>query len=603
MSVSPNIIIKKCKQAGVSFWAASKVAVQLKEEVKSLSEKQLIKKITESLRQIDEEQANQFEDYHSIRVRTSKNVIEHFDKKRITDSLIKETKIPKAVAEQIAQEVEMDIRRFQLKDISSSLIREVVNATLLQKKLFNAKINYSRIGLPVYDIKKITENRREKNPSLMNYHFGNKVMEEYILTKVMPKKIKEAHLNSDIYIHSLSDFITKPESIQNNLRYFLKNGFSLNEVITTGPAKKPTVAVLHAARALLTSREYASKGVGFDYFNILIAPYLKNKTAKEVKQTAQTFLYEINRRYYPDNSFTINLEEEVPRRLKKEAAVSIGGEEKGTYFDYKEEAVNFMKTLLEVMEKGDYSKTRFRWPNIAIKFKKISEETSAPRNSYWIKKEEKNKSLVYNSIVQNDLETSGVLQSVSINLPKTAKTARSEDNFYSKLENQIELIEKIILIKKEEMESKMKTDTYSFLSKNNYLDINNLQNNLLLVGLPQASILINNSEKFKKEEIKTAMSIIRFVSKEIRKINKKQKLNLKLGERHDTDSLTRFTTANKAIGIEMDLSSGLCLEDNIEEERIQIYKEFQPLFEAGAFYEINSKKIAKNKNFLLLKTF
>ncbi len=603
MTVSPNIVIKKCKQAGVSFWAASEAAVKLKNELDGLNEKQLVKKITKVLEEIDEEQANQFKDYHSIKVRTSKNVIEHFDKKKIAESLVRETKIPKAVAEDIASDVERDIRRFQLKDISSSLIREVVNATLLQKKLFNAKMNYSRIGLPVYDIKKITENRRERNPSLMNYLFGNKVMEEYTLTKVMPKKIKEAHLNSDIYIHSLSDFITKPESIQNNLMHFLKNGFSLNGVITTGPARKPTVAVLHAARALLTSRDYASKGVGFDHFNILIAPYLKNKSLKEVKQTAQTFLYEINRKYYADNSFTINLQEEIPKFLKKTKAVSVGGEFKGAYEDYEEEAGKFMKVLLEVMEKGDYANTRFKWPNIAIKYKRINAKMKIPRGAYLIKQDTGNKSLVYNSVIQNKIEASGVMQSVSINLPKIAKLSKNEGDFYNQLESMINLAEKVILIKKAQMQDIMQTETYSFLSKSSYLKIDNMQNNILLTGLPQSVLILSNSPDFKKEQLKQAISISRFCGKKLRELNKKDSLNLKLGESHDSDTLTRFLAANKALGINMDLSSGLVLNGSNEEEKEEAYSSLQPLYEAGAFYEVNSKKITKSKDFLFLKTF
>ena len=603
MAISPNVIMKKCKQAGVSFWAASEAAVKLKDEVGKLSEKQLLRKITEALKEIDEEQASQFEDYHSIKVRTSQNVIEHFNRKRITDSLVKETRMPKAVAEQIAQEVEMDIRRFQLKDISSSLIREVVNATLLQKKLFNAKVNYSRIGLPVYDIKKITDNRMEKNPSLMNYHFGKKVMEEYTLAKLMPKKIKEAHLNSDIYIHSLGDFITKPESIQNNLMYFLKNGFSLNEVITTGPAKKPTVAVLHAARALITSKNYASKGVGFDFFNILVAPYLKNKSLKEVRQTAQTFLYEINRQYYADNAFTINMQEEMPSFLSKEPAISSGGKEAGVYSDYQEEANKFMKVLLEVLEKGDYSGTKFKWPVIAIKYKKSLKKKKVPRGTYLIKQEIKNKSLVYNSVIENKLDASGVMQSVSINLPKLAKLSKDEEEFYEKLKEEIELFEKILLIKKVQMLEKMKTETYSFLSKGDYLKIRSMQNNLLLVGLPQATLILNNSEDFKKDELKQAVSISRFCGKAIRQINKKEGLNIKLGEGHDMNALTRFTSANKSNGVDMDISSGLATSANNEKEKNEIYLKMQGLFEAGAFYEVNSKKISNNSNFLYLKAF
>ena len=92
----------------------------------------------------------------------------------------------------------------------------MVNTSLLQKRLADVKAKYSRVGLPVYDIKELIESVKLRTPYELNEFFGSKILAEYTLTKVLPQKVSDAFFNSDIYIHGLEQFITCPKSIQND---------------------------------------------------------------------------------------------------------------------------------------------------------------------------------------------------------------------------------------------------------------------------------------------------------------------------------------------------------------------------------------------------
>ncbi|MFH0986717.1 MAG: anaerobic ribonucleoside-triphosphate reductase, partial [Candidatus Micrarchaeota archaeon] len=272
MRVSANFVIKKCEEAGVSFWTASETAVKMR-DFEFAGERELVKEIGETLRGINVPEAEQFDSYHSIEVRTSKNVLEGFDKNRIADSLVKETGIPKTIAQDIAREVELDIRRLQLKNISAALIREMASTALLQKRLADAKLKYTRVGLPVYDIRGIIKRQNIASPEELDLFLGKKMLEEYTLMRVLPEDVSTAYLDSDIFIHDIEHFSSCPTAYSADFRTVLKQGFEIPGFVKTGPAKKADVAASHAVRLLKAGKRFSGRGTGIDSFNFLMAPY------------------------------------------------------------------------------------------------------------------------------------------------------------------------------------------------------------------------------------------------------------------------------------------------------------------------------------------
>jgi len=608
--ISPNIVIEKCQQAGINFWLASKVALELKDSLsKRLSDDEINDKIAGALKRLETDAAIQFETYHSIHVRTSKNVIEPFDKKRIADSIMRETRLPRVVAEEIADEVESDIRRLQLKSISSPLVREIVNNKLLERKLVDAKVKYTRVGLPVYDITETIEKQRVASPYILNEMFGNSMMQEYTLTKMLPSKISEAYLNNDIHIHSLEKFITSPISMQNDLRWFFKNGFLLEDVVRTGPAKKADVAASHAARILLTSKRYVAGGVGFDFFNVFMAPYLYKKTQKEIKQVAQTFLYEMNRDYQTKNAFTINLDVGVPKFLKSERVIAFGEEGKDSYGDYEDEAKEFLRIFLETATEGDYGKKRFLWPDICIKYRKGSDlDFEIPSPAYLINQDSGNSGLLYgNALPGKELEDcirAGIMQTVSINAPKVAVQSANEHDFFENMGNGLELVLGVMEIKKNLIMKRFYDDkmllflTQKFGSED-YVRPDDFLYLVSFAGLPEACRIFLKKNVYDSECAKLSEKIFRFTKKKFREFNDKTDMKFCLGESRDEEAVDRFSEYNKRLGLSMKLSRGMI--PKVEQQDYNLVKSLQSHCNAGAFFETNDKSLAKDKGFLFLK--
>ena len=83
-----------------------------------------------------------------------------FDGNLVYKSLLKETDISEINAKKVVTEV---IRKIVgmcsiISIITSPMIREIVNVTLLQLGLEKERLKYTRIGFPRYDLKKIIDN-------------------------------------------------------------------------------------------------------------------------------------------------------------------------------------------------------------------------------------------------------------------------------------------------------------------------------------------------------------------------------------------------------------------------------------------------------------
>ena len=438
-----------------------------------------------------------------------KDVYETFRKQRITDSLIRETGMPAKLAEEIANEAEHFLIESNLTNISGSMIREIVNYILLHRNLETYYADYKKIGMPVFDITRLISSasddnaNQQYNPETVHKLIADTISRNYALTKDLPKKLSDAHLYGEIHIHDLDYFSTRPFCFSYDLRFFLKNGLMPDgtglHTAVAGPAKKASVAILHAAKILACGQVNCAGGQGFNWFNIILAPYMKGLSYKEIKQMAQLFLYEMSMMYVSRGGqvvfSSIDIEPGIPKTLEKIPAVQPNGivEQKVTYSDYSDEANQFFRALTEVYMEGDYKGKPFSFPKYELKlnksdFKKYPEEMQKVSELaakygtpyYFIQQdylpeyscyqccaylmplsEQNTDDDVFNGTVRG-----GGLQVVTVNLPQLAYEAKGNDEkLFTLLRDRMDKAKAVMFIKQEIIRRRMEQGLLTFLSQ------------------------------------------------------------------------------------------------------------------------------------------
>ncbi len=177
---------------------------------------------------------------------------------------------------------------------------------------------------------------------------------------------------SPVYVHNS----TRPFCFSHDIRFFLKHGLKVdgvgNHTAVAGPAKKPDVAFLHAAKVLASAQVNCAGGQGFSYFNTFLAPYITGLPYEKVKQLAQMFIYEMSMMYVARGGQTvfssIDCDMEVPEQFKDIPAVLPGGivKENTTYADFEDETKTLFNAIVDVYLKGDYTGKAFNFPKFEV---------------------------------------------------------------------------------------------------------------------------------------------------------------------------------------------------------------------------------------------
>lgn len=193
-------IARECENAGATKWETIKIIKELGAEEKA-GEQKLKEKALALLLTLNPDAAKVFESFARMHVHNSKQLIEQFDRGNIVKSLLQETHSNRAIAEKIGAEVENQIKDLKIKHLTTALVREMVNAKLLEYGLEDLRNKYARLGMPVADIEK----------KIGKGLFENKeVLTEYCLLITMPRELSEAHFKADLHVSCVEDYCTKP---------------------------------------------------------------------------------------------------------------------------------------------------------------------------------------------------------------------------------------------------------------------------------------------------------------------------------------------------------------------------------------------------------
>ena len=332
------------------------------------------------------------------KVRTSRGLILDWDRERIVQQLIKESKLVEEfyggdgasedLAREIALSVETKIQKLGLKFLSGPLIREIMNITLLERELYQYRNVCTRVGTPVFDAHLIDvgsgfeshDNANlQENAETSHKKKADKISKEQYLLQ-LPPDLADFHLSGDLHIHDLEYFGTRPFCQDWDLRYFFYYGLMPDgngtKASVAGPAKRPEVAILHAVKALGSAQTNFAGGQGYYNFLTFIAPYFEGMDYDGIKQHMQMFVYEMTQMMVARGGqvvfSSVQLSPGVPALWKDKPCVYKGKVWDGvqaphrTYSEFEREVRLLFKALMDVMYEGDFWGKPFNFPKPEI---------------------------------------------------------------------------------------------------------------------------------------------------------------------------------------------------------------------------------------------
>jgi len=331
-------------------------------------------------------------------VRTTDGHIVEWDRQRIVNQIVKETRLVETfygyegATEEIAQEIALDvenrIKNMGLKSLSGPLIREIVNITLLEKGMVQYRNVSTRVGTPVYDAHLIDVGKGfeahdnanlQENAETSHKKKADKISKEQYLLQ-LPPDLADHHLSGEMHIHDLEYFGTRPFCQDWDLRYFFYYGLMPDgngtKASVAGPAKRAEVAILHAVKALGSAQTNFAGGQGYYNFLTFLAPYMEGMPYEEIKQMVQMFVYEMTQMMVARGGqlvfSSIQLCPGVPTLWQDKPCVYKGkiwdgkSAPKRTYGECEREVRLLFKAIMEVMLEGDYWGKPFNFPKPEI---------------------------------------------------------------------------------------------------------------------------------------------------------------------------------------------------------------------------------------------
>jgi len=304
----------------------------------------------------------------TTRVRVSpgtRDEVSDWDREKIILALEIEAQLESEVAREIAHAVEQKILASGMTQVSTSLVRELVDNELLTRGLSSKLERQALIGIPKFDLDQILFARGKanhkvvtNNPEAINLAIAEHCLRQYALDEVFSQEVADAHLSGMIHIHDLG-YPTRIYLANHSLEYLKKFGLTLETIdVSSAPARHPDTLASQLFTFLGAMQSYAAGPQGVDYLNVLYAPFLDGFTDEQIHQEAQRLIFDGAQHSFSRGGQTLftdlNIYPSVPGWLRKVEAIGPGGQPTGRpYGDYEDLAQRFARGLLEVWREGD----------------------------------------------------------------------------------------------------------------------------------------------------------------------------------------------------------------------------------------------------------
>lgn len=319
----------------------------------------------------------------------------------------------------------------------------------------------------------------------LNNYISSDITSEYWLNRVYTPQIREAHKSGDFHLHDLN--LLSVYCVGWDLADLLREGFKgISGNVESAPPKHLRTALGQLVNFFYTLQGEAAGAQAVSSFDTLLAPFVRYDRLgySEVKQALQEFVFNINipTRVGFQTPFTnITMDMIVPSILAKSPVVVGGVEQDSCYADYQPEMDMINQAFAEVMMEGDNKGRVFTFPiptyNITGEFDwedrrfdavwKMTGRYGVPYFSNFVNSDlspEDARSMCCRLRLDNrELRKrggglfganplTGSIGVVTLNLPRAAYLASSEEDFQARIKHLAHLAKESLCIKRKELE-------------------------------------------------------------------------------------------------------------------------------------------------------
>ena len=485
-------------------------------------------------------------------VRTSKASLEEFDRSKIVNSLVTEAHVPLEDAQRVAREAERRLQRFKTKYLTAPLIREIVNAVLLERGLEEYRHKLTRLGLPVYDVTNLIKSASEKGSSVdaIIRSAGEKVFAEYTLLNIFPRDAADAHLSGVFHLENLGCWILKLDEFIHDLRFFFRYGIKFVNAYSMESSYSPPKSYEAALQVIFNILNIASSevsgGQAIPHFNVFLAPFIKGLSGDRVLEGIRNFIAVISNAYTASNSgiLSIGIDLSIPKNLRRRIAYGSGGEMVGRYAEFTDESIflasAIMDTLIKDCEKNPITnltpiinirKEDLEDKNdLLYKAHELAAETSLPLFANQCRKDWETSTCTssgarFNSDWTGDWELdtlrTGVVGRVDLNLPRICYDSRYEKGKIEDLiDERVEMAVRALEIKYRAISQRGDEGLMPFLFhrrvRDKYFRPQNSMRLLSLVGLNEAlTAILGREPRYRPREVDIVENVLKQILKSI----------------------------------------------------------------------------------------
>lgn len=362
----------------------------------------------------------------------------------------------------------------------------------------NANVNFSLGGLILHNSGTITAN--------------------YWLQNVYSTAVADAHRNADMHIHDLSMFSGYCAGW--SLRQLIEEGLGgVPDKITSKPARHLSTLVHQMVNFLGIMQNEWAGAQAFSSFDTYLAPFVKIDSLDDraIRQSLQSFVFGVNTpsRWGSQAPFTnITLDWTVPRDLAQRPALVGGREQNFTYGDCQPEMDRINRIFIELMLEGDANGRGFQYPiptyNITTDF-----AWDSPNARLLFEMTGRYGTPYFQNFINSDLdpgdvrsmccrlqldkrelrkrggglfgsdEFTGSIGVVTVNLPRIGYTSETEEQFFARLAEVMDLAAESLTVKRKVVTRLMDSGLFPYTRR--YLShLNNHFSTIGLVGMHEA---------------------------------------------------------------------------------------------------------------------